>query len=494
MTPPCPTTVSRSAGLLAWTAALLLASPLAGAAHVAPNEIRFVLPPDAIPAITDPKFDDGAWLRPLDDVIGLEQNGEARAYPLRILVWHEIADDVVGGTAVAVTYCPLCGTGIVFDRSVGDQVLTFKVSGKLYKSDLVMFDVETGSLWTQVLGQAIDGSLHGTRLDMVPSALMKWKNWERLHPRTQVLSRETGHDRDYNVDPYAGYQSSRRIGIGSEQRADVYTIHPKEFVLGWEEGSQAIAFRYSRLAETRYAQVEFGQRALLATFDEGAAHLYEAAGHNFTGDPNGNLADERAVRWDPAAGTSERGERLARLPAVPAFWFAWYDFHSSTKVWGALGVRALQPGPDQLVSDPRTPIRLEFTEPINASHRDRILEFVSVDRAVGLEAEWTSKLHVTLRPLQDWPRGRVTVVLSDELVDENGTLLGSRHAATFRVGPAQAPGPNLLGSLLAAALAWLVVLPPQKLRGPTRSHRPIPIVESPHSPAPPPSRTVQARL
>jgi hypothetical protein len=166
-------------------------------------------PKDGIPAIDDPKFVPvtEAELPPQEPVIGLIVDGDARAYPLRILIWHEIVNDVVGGVPVAVTYCPLCNTGLVFDRRIGDRVLEFGTTGKLRHSDLVMYDRTTESWWQQFLGEAIVGELTGTQLAMLPARLESFANFRERAPDGRVLV-AGGAARAYGANPYAGYDSA----------------------------------------------------------------------------------------------------------------------------------------------------------------------------------------------------------------------------------------------------------------------------------------------
>ena len=167
-------------------------------------------PKDGIPSIDDPRFVPVAEAElPGDEpVIGLTIEGEARAYPLRILIWHEIVNDVVGGVPVAVTYCPLCNTGIVFDRRLDGQVLEFGTTGKLRKSDLVMYDRTTESWWQQFLGEAIVGELTGRQLEMLPSRLESFAKFKERVPDGQVQVAEDGFMRAYGRNPYAGYDTS----------------------------------------------------------------------------------------------------------------------------------------------------------------------------------------------------------------------------------------------------------------------------------------------
>lgn len=168
---------------------------------------------DGIPSIDDPQFvpvSEAGDLGPTEPVIGLTINGDARAYPLRILTWHEIVNDVVGGVPVAVTYCPLCNAAIVFDRTVDGAVLEFGTTGKLRKSDLVMYDRQTESWWQQFLGEAIVGELTGKKLRFLPARLEAWERFAARHPDGQVQVPSNPGMRPYGSNPYVGYDSARR--------------------------------------------------------------------------------------------------------------------------------------------------------------------------------------------------------------------------------------------------------------------------------------------
>jgi hypothetical protein len=166
-------------------------------------------PKDGIPAIDRPRFVGAraarAWLHAREPVIVLRLRGEARAYPLQILMFHEIANDVVAGVPVAVTFCPLCNASIVFDRRVAGRVLDFGTTGRLRFSDLVMYDRQTESWWQQFTGKAIVGHYAGTELARLPSEIIAFEDFSAAHPAGLVLSRETGHARPYGRNPYAGY-------------------------------------------------------------------------------------------------------------------------------------------------------------------------------------------------------------------------------------------------------------------------------------------------
>ncbi len=166
-------------------------------------------PRDGIPAIDRPKFVDveaaDVWMADREPVILVEHGGETRVYPIQILIWHEIVNDEIGGTPVAATFCPLCNTAIVFDRRVAGETLDFGTTGKLRNSDLVMYDRQTQSWWQQFGGKALVGRHAGERLEQLPARIVGWGEARRTFPAARVLSRDTGHSRDYGQNPYEGY-------------------------------------------------------------------------------------------------------------------------------------------------------------------------------------------------------------------------------------------------------------------------------------------------
>ena len=170
-------------------------------------------PKDGIPSIDKPQFvavSDAADLSATEPVVGFSVNGDARAYPLRILTWHEIVNDTVGGIPVAVTYCPLCNSAIVFERTVDGEVTTFGTTGKLRNSDLVMYDRATESWWQQFLGEAIVGERTGTRLKILPARLESWERFAARFPDGQVLIPNNPGMRPYGANPYVGYDTLSR--------------------------------------------------------------------------------------------------------------------------------------------------------------------------------------------------------------------------------------------------------------------------------------------
>ena len=238
-------------------------------------------PKDGIPSIDDPKFvavGEMTEMAPREPVIGLVVNGVARAYPLQILTWHEIVNDEIGGVPVAVTYCPLCNAAIVFDRRVDDEVLEFGTTGKLRRSDLVMYDRTTESWWQQFLGEAVVGELTGTQLDMLPARLESWERFAARHPDGEVLVPTQPGMRNYGANPYVGYDTAARpflyrgdypegiepmayvVAVGEEAWAlemlrQAKQIKSGELTLTWEPGN-ASALDEHVIAEGR----EIGKR------------------------------------------------------------------------------------------------------------------------------------------------------------------------------------------------------------------------------------------
>ena len=219
-------------GRVAATCAVLaLFLALAGAAQANPERWRYAWPQtdftktsidfdeiisggppkDGIPSIDAPKFvpvGEADDLGPTEPVIGLVVNGDARAYPLGILIWHEIVNDTVGGVPVVVTYCPLCNSAVVFDRRVAGKATEFGTTGKLRNSDLVMYDRDTESWWQQFLGEAIVGARTGTRLKILPARLESWERFAERHPEGRVLVPNDPSLCSYGANPYAGYDSA----------------------------------------------------------------------------------------------------------------------------------------------------------------------------------------------------------------------------------------------------------------------------------------------
>jgi uncharacterized protein DUF3179 len=261
---------------------------------------------DGIPSLDKPLFTTAdqakGFLKDEDRVLGLARNGQPKAYPIKILNWHEIVNDKIGGQAVVVTFCPLCGTGMVFDAKVNGQNLTFGVSGLLYQSDMLLYDRKTESLWSQIKTEAVTGPLTGARLKLLSSMQTSWGQWKNKHPKTLVLSQKTGYHRDYDRDPYRGYATSERLMFGVKNRNRDF--HPKERVIGVDLGGTVKAYPFSELAKAKQPLEDKLNGALVKiTFDK---------------------KSQTAVIRD-AKGNE--------IPSVVGFWFAWFAFHPDTEVF-----------------------------------------------------------------------------------------------------------------------------------------------------------------
>ena len=268
-------------------------------------------PRDGIPALSDPKLvaaAQAAYLKPHDRIVGIVLNGEARAYPIPILNWHEIVNDEIDGQRFAVTYCPLCGTAVAFDATIDGNPTDFGVSGLLYNSDVLLYDRETESLWSQILSKSVAGKRVNKQLTRLPISHTTWRDWREKHPDTLVLSDDTGHSRDYQRDPYAGYEKSRSTYFSVNNEApDNY--HPKEVVLGLGIDGVYKAYPFIELEKqdkTHFSDSVNGKR------------------FNFEWDTN-----NRSITVTDTTGQAVAG--------IQGFWFAWFAFHPDTEVFKATG-------------------------------------------------------------------------------------------------------------------------------------------------------------
>lgn len=261
---------------------------------------------DGIPSIDAPSFisvkEADKFLEGSDPGIGLAVVGESRFYPYRILVWHEIVNDRVAGEPVLVTYCPLCATGIVFERIVDGMEEEFGVSGKLWQSNLLMYnrsgDAQDESLWSQVLGRAVVGAHTGKKLAIVPSDIVRWGEWKKVHPDTKALSTKTGAFRDYARDPYGDYYTSESVSFGANFRDT--RLHPKALVVGIELLGAYKAYAVDALPEGETADT-FAGKSVRITKD--------------------------------AAGRIEIRADGERVPHIPSFWFSWLAVHPETELF-----------------------------------------------------------------------------------------------------------------------------------------------------------------
>jgi len=314
--------------------------------------VRQVLPRDAIPSVDDPSYEpveEYGYDRD-DEVLALDGD-PPRAIPIRYLNYHEVVNTAVGGEdrAVAVTWCPLCGSAVVYDRRVEGDVLSFGVSGKLADDDLVLYDRETESEWKQSLGEAIDGPLSGTELTVVPAAMTTVGRFAADHPEGRVLAEPGGESEaagpgddpepiEYADDPYHEYFESDGFGLaahrgGDGREWDRTDLDPKAVVLGVERNGEAVGFPLERIeAAGGVATATVGGDAVAAFATPDGVHAFEHP--RFAFEPVGDGAFRAGgATWDGATGRAADGRSLDRLPARRLFAFTWQDDHGPDAFW-----------------------------------------------------------------------------------------------------------------------------------------------------------------
>ncbi len=295
---------------------------------------------DGIPALINPTHIAAAEADYLTDdelVFGIEINGDARAYPLRILDWHEMANDVVGGVPLALAYCTLCGSGILFETDVAGrgQPFVFGSSGFLYRSNKLMYDHETHSLWNQFTGRPVVGRLTGSGIELPvrPVAITRWADWLAANPDTRVLSLETGYAPDYRPGrPYGVYFASPDLMfpvLVPDER-----LQPKDYVFALRAGADEKAWPLSAFAGGRVINDSLGERdiVLIGNAETRTVRAYEAGGRDFTAVPETTQQIEGGGEvWqvEEEALVGATGTRLARLPGHIAYWFAWSGYKGS---------------------------------------------------------------------------------------------------------------------------------------------------------------------
>jgi hypothetical protein len=303
-------------------------------------------PPDGIPSIDNPKFisvqEADRNLEDLELVLGLNIDGDVRVYPLQIMVWHEIVNDNVGNTQVAVTYCPLCFTNQVFNRTMNDgKILEFGTSGKLYNSNLVMYDRTTNSLWSQAMSQAIVGKFEGIKLERIPFDVSYWKEWKQLYPESKVLSTDTGFSRPYGADPYGDYYTNGDVLFpvsGGDNRLGL-----KEIVIGFENEGQHKAYKLQEIEDKKVINDrENGKPVVLFSLYPFMVRSYDPVVDGQILEFNYNIKDVNFVDkqtsslWNfegKAISGQMKGKQLTRLPFDEGFWFEWVAFHPETELY-----------------------------------------------------------------------------------------------------------------------------------------------------------------
>ncbi|MEN3334421.1 MAG: hypothetical protein V7641_3786 [Blastocatellia bacterium] len=316
---------------------------------------------DGIPAIDRPNYETikqaGAWLGEREPVITLQINGVSRAYPMQILIWHEVANEVIGGVPVVVTFCSICHSAIVFDRRLDGRTLSFGVSGFVHGANMVLYDRETKSWWQQFTGRANVGDLTGSRLQRLPAQIISFAEFAAAYPRGQVLSRQTGFRREYGRNPHLKYDNLNGYPDHFRGKLD-RRLKPMEKVIGVEIGETARAYPYP-LSRARHVisdrlgpqeMVIFHTEGTLAALDEEYIKESKEAGSTGVFDPSldgrrlefryekGEFVDlATGSHWNilgQAVSGPLRGKSLKRIPHGDYFAFAWIAYKPQTEIYG----------------------------------------------------------------------------------------------------------------------------------------------------------------
>jgi len=318
-------------------------------------------PKDGIPAIDEPRFvgveEAEEWLGSREPVVLLRVGDEARAYPLQIITWHEIVNDRVNGAPVVVTFCPLCNTAVAFEGTLDGRELTFGTTGRLRFSNLVMYDRQTESWWQQATGDAIAGELTDRQLKALPASIVSWEDFRSAHPGGEVLSRETGYNRGYGQNPYAGYDdvdSSPFLYEGPKTPGD---LPPMARVITVDAEEEPVAYPYEVLRETPAINDVVDGEPIAVLWQEGTASALDEqsidAGRDvgsagafsreldgrtltFHSEGDGIFDKETDSEWNvlgrAVAGELE-GSRLEPVVSIDHFWFSWAAFRPETRIY-----------------------------------------------------------------------------------------------------------------------------------------------------------------
>ncbi len=317
-------------------------------------------PKDGIPAVDNPQFVSAAepidWLDPREPVISVEIDGDARAYPLQILIYHEIVNDTVGGTPVAVTFCPLCNASLVFDRRVEGELLDFGTTGMLRKSDLVMYDRQSESWWQQFTGTAIVGAHTGKVLTQIPSSIVAFGDFVAGYPGGKVLTRRTGFIRPYGRNPYRGYDAMGNLPFLLDDPVDE-RLPAMERVIGVSHKGRNRIYPFAAFRDQPVINDEFEGIPLVVFSKEGTLSVLDRSSiresrevpaasayrRELDGDTlhfevrDAEIRDrETGSRWDlfgRCVAGPLRGKRLEALPGGVHFAFAWLAFRPDTEIY-----------------------------------------------------------------------------------------------------------------------------------------------------------------
>ncbi len=318
-------------------------------------------PKDGIPAIDNPEFvnveEADEWLAPQEPIILFKIGDDARAYPLQILTWHEIVNDVVAGEPVVVTFCPLCNTAIAFKRTFNGQVFDFGTTGRLRFSNLIMYDRQTETWWQQATGSAIVGELTGEQLEFLPATIIAWEEFKGEHPDGRVLSQDTGFGRPYGRNPYTGYDninSSPFLYRGPETPGQ---LPPMARVITVDKGDEAVAYPYRVLQEIHVVNDIIAEQDVVVIWESGTASALDSAtiagGEDvgtaavysrevqgqtltFTFDGSRIIDEQTGSEWNvlgQAINGELEGTQLEEVVSINHFWFSWAAFKPETRVY-----------------------------------------------------------------------------------------------------------------------------------------------------------------
>ncbi|MDE0309090.1 MAG: DUF3179 domain-containing protein [Acidiferrobacterales bacterium] len=318
------------------------------------------VPKDGIPAIDDPEFvsvdSAAAWLDPLEPVIALDILGEARAYPLQILIWHEIVNDKLNDRYVAVTFCPLCNASVVFDRNVVGTILDFGTTGRLRHSDLIMYDRQTESWWQQITGQGVVGEFAGINLKRLPAQIVSFGEFRSAYPEGEVLSRDTGYRRNYGDNPYRGYDDIDNqpfllsdpadprlpamervinVSVGNRHRVYPFTVFETEPVINDRiNGIEVVIFSQDDVASPLDRRTIADSRIIPSA----TAYRRQVDGQTLTFERQDGVFYDRETgsRWNIFGQAVEgelAGTQLDDIDNGQHFAFAWLVFHPDSEIY-----------------------------------------------------------------------------------------------------------------------------------------------------------------
>jgi len=259
---------------------------------------------DGIPSIDSPKFqkiDEENFYKDNERILGIYRNGAAKAYPIKIMNWHEIVNDDFGAEKIVITYCPLCGSGMAFEANIAGQNRTFGVSGLLYNSDVLLYDRETESLWSQLLFEAVSGESKGEKLTAIILENTTIKKWKEKYPESLILTTETGFTRDYAKSPYGNYNIEEKIIFPVSHQKEDY--HPKTIVIGVERNGVFKAYPWKEIKNMELIQDKINGKEIIIEVNKKA---------------------------ETALIKNNAGEAI---PSIRLFWFAWIAFHPNTEVY-----------------------------------------------------------------------------------------------------------------------------------------------------------------